>query len=80
MNNKLREYLDAEIPVITGKTGVRRMISFMKAMRYNPSYNAIYLLRYCYVYHDAKGVRKYIRMHYKRLLVNRYNIYIFKHT
>ena len=52
MKNKLRDYLDAEIPDIKGKKGIRRIISFMKAMRYNPSYNAVFLLRYCYVYND----------------------------
>lgn len=44
-------------------------------MRYNPSSNAIFLLRYCYVYSETKGIRKYLRIHYNRLLINRYGIY-----
>lgn len=76
MKFKLNEYLNAEIPGIQGKTGVTRIISFLKEMRYNPSSNAIFLLRYCYVYQEARGIRKYLKMHYHRLLVNRYGIYM----
>ena len=75
MKLKLKEYLDAEIPKIKGKKGIIRFISFIKEMRYNPSSNAIFLLRYCYVYQEAKGIRKYLRIHFNRLLVNRYGIY-----
>lgn len=76
MKSKLKEYLDAEIPEIRGKTGIVRLVSFFKEMRYNPSSNAIFLLRYCYVHQESKGIRKCLRMHYNRLLVNRYGIYL----
>jgi len=58
------------------KTGLRHLISFLKEMRYNSSVNAIFLLRYCYVYQDARGIWKYLRTHYYLLLVNRYGIHL----
>ena len=58
-NNQLSEFLDIEIPVLKGKIGLHRLISFIKAMRYNPSYNAIFLLRFCYVYQTAGGLKNY---------------------
>lgn len=75
MTSNLREYLDIEIPELKGRKGIRWFVYFIKAMRYNPSSNAVFLLRYCDVYKTAVGFRKLLRMHYKRLLVNRYGIY-----
>ena len=75
MKSKLREYLDIEIPGLKEKKGLPRLIHFLKAMRYDPSSNAVFLLRYCEVYRFAGGIRKIVRMHYKRLLTNRYGIY-----
>ena len=75
MKSELWDYLDAEIPGLNGKRGLSRLIYFIKTMRYDPSSNAIFLLRYCEVYRYAGGIRKLMRMHYKRLLVNRYGIY-----
>ena len=75
MKNKLREYLDVEIPILNKKKGLKRFILFLKEMRYSPSHHAIYMLRYCYVYFNENGIRKYIRMHYIRKLVNMYGIF-----
>ena len=75
MKSKLREYLDAEIPGLKDMQGLPRLIFFLKSMRYDPSSNAVFLLRYCDVYQMARGFKKLLCMHYKRLLVNRYGIF-----
>lgn len=75
MKLKLAEYLEKEIPSIRNKKGLRRLISFIRAMRYSPSENAAFLLRYCYVYMGDRGVRKILVKRFKRLLVNRYGIH-----
>ena len=75
MKYSLHEYLEAEIPMIKGKKGLKRLVLFFKAMRYYPNYHALFLLRYCYVYSSAKGLRKYFCIHYKRMLINRYGIF-----
>lgn len=73
---KLEEYLNIEIPVLRDKKGIRKVFAFWKAMRYYPEYNAIFLLRYCYTHMESTGIKKLLRMKYKRLLVNRYGIYL----
>ena len=75
MKYKLKEYLDAEIPLLRGKKGIRKLYLFLRAMRYQPGYHAIFLLRFCYVYSEAKGIHKYLRIKYNRELVNKYGIF-----
>ncbi len=75
MKSKLQDCLDADIPILKGKKGVKRWLLFFKAIRWYPSYHAVFLLRFCHVYHNAKGVLKYMRTHYKRILNNRYGIF-----
>lgn len=72
---KLKEYLDAEISVLKDLHGIRWIIRFLDAMLYYPEYNAIFLLRFCYVYLNARGIIGLLRKHYNRVLVNRYGIY-----
>lgn len=73
---KLKDYLDAEIPLLQNCKGLKRLFVFWKAMRYYPEYNAIFLLRYCYTNMEATGIRNLFRIRSMRVLVNRYGIYL----
>ena len=73
---KLKEYLDVEIPYLRGSKGLKRLWSFWKIMLFNPQDYAIFLLRYCYINMEATGFRKLLLIHFNRLLINRYGIYL----
>lgn len=73
---KLKDYLDVEIPYLQGGKGIRRIKDFLALMLFNPEYNAIFLLRYCYTNMEATGFRKLLRNRFNRLLINRYGIYL----
>ena len=76
MKYSLKEYLNAEIPSLSNKNGIKWLLTLWKIRRYNPSYDAIFLIRYCYVYQESGGIKKYLRKRCRRLLVNRYNIFL----
>ena len=73
---KLKDYLDAEIPSLKGKKGIRRLIDLFSTMFFSPEYNAIFLLRYCYTNMESKGVRRLLSIHFRRTLIRRYGIYL----
>ena len=73
---KLKDYLEAEIPLLRGKKGIRRLLALWKAMRYYPEYNAVFLIRYCYTNMEASGIKKLLRIRFRRILVNRYGIFL----
>ncbi|MBR3428761.1 MAG: serine acetyltransferase [Clostridia bacterium] len=75
MRSKLKEYLDIEISGLGVKKGLPRLIYFLKKMRYDPSSNAIFMLRFCDMYQMDGGLKKFLCMHYRRLLINRYGIF-----
>ena len=72
---KLKDYLDAEIPSLRGRKGIKRICAFLKVMLFSPEYYAIFLLRYCYINMEATGFRKLLRIRFNRLLIHRYGIY-----
>lgn len=75
MRHEIDDYLDIEIPLIAGKQGIRRFLYLHKIRRYYPSYDAVYMVRYCCQNLKATGIRKLMRMRYRRLLVNRYGVF-----
>ena len=75
MKYSLTEYLNEEIPILKGKNGIRRILALIKARAFNPSYDALFMLRFCYVNHERKGFWKFLRILYKLKLVKKYGIY-----
>lgn len=73
---KLKLYIEKEIPMMRGCKGLKRILAFRNAMLHYPEYNAVFLLRYCYVFMNATGIQKRIMLHFKRVLINRYGIYL----
>ncbi len=75
MKYSFTEYLNEEIPILKGKRGFRWLWALIIARYCNPSYDAIFLLRYCYVNFQSTGLKKFLRIIYKRKLVKNYGIY-----
>lgn len=75
MKSELAEYLEYEIHELRNTKGIKKVYAFIRSMLYSPSANAIFLLRYCYVNREAKGIRKLLAKHCRRKLVNRYGIH-----
>ncbi len=73
---KLKDYLDVEIPLLRGRRGIKRILAFRNAMLYSPAHNAIFLIRYCYTNMDATGIRNLLKKRFRRILINRYGIYL----
>ncbi len=59
MRSKLKEYLDIEISGLGVKKGLPRLIYFLKKMRYDPSSNAIFMLRFCDMYQMDGGLKNF---------------------
>ena len=74
--HKLSEYLDAEIPLIRNKKGVGKLISLLLAIHFQPSYDAIFMIRYCFFHANSKGITKPVQRYFRRKLVIKYGIFI----
>lgn len=71
----LTEYLNEEIPDLKGKSGFRWLFALFKARMLKPSYDAIYMIRFCDVNGRSQGLKKLLRIFYKLKLVRKYGIY-----
>ena len=73
---RFNEFIDLDIPILSSYKGLKRIIVLKKARFLFPSYDAVWLLRYV-DYYSAKGnkFQKLRVIFYRRLLVNRYNIF-----
>ena len=77
MNRELAAYVEAEIPVLNKYPSWLRPVMLRRIRRYQPSYDAVYMLRYCFMF-SKKGsfLQRCLCREYKRLLVHRYGVYI----
>ncbi len=76
LNLRLKDYIEAEIPPLKKYNGILKPIMLRRILKFNPSYDAVYKLRYCQLFLRGKNpVRKLISKRYKRLLVYRYGLY-----
>ncbi len=76
LNREMKEYLNSEIPQLSRYKGFLRFIMLLR-IRYNqPSYDAVYMFRYCLLFSQSRSIiKKQLCRRYKRLLVRRYGFY-----
>lgn len=76
MNRKLYEYIETEIPVLKKYPKLLRFIMLKRVRKFQPSYDAVYMFRYCTLFYKTRNlIKKQICRRYKRLLVYRYGIF-----
>ena len=76
MNRELKSYIDAEIPQLSGYPRLLRPLALRRIRRYQPSYDAVYMLRYSLLFAGNGNLFQRRRAkEYKRLLVRRYGVY-----
>lgn len=75
MNRKLKEYIEIEIPHLKKYPSFLKPIMLWRIRSNQPSYDAVYMLRYCILFLTQKNWKKYICARYKKILVYRYGIH-----
>ena len=75
MNHKFKEYIEVEIPHLKKYSLFLKPIMLWRIRSSQPSYDAVYMIRYCLLFSQKNFFKKYICAHYKKLLVYRYGIH-----
>lgn len=75
MKSDIWDYLRTEIPELTDAHGLRRYFVLTAKRILFPSYDAVYMIRYCDYTYANSFIKKIKILRYKRKLVNKYGIF-----
>lgn len=75
MKDNIDMYLDEDIPPMKGKKGLQRILCLLIQRKTNPSYDSVYMVRFCNYYNKERGIKGALRFIYKNSLVRKYGIF-----